>query len=491
MGILVLLFNCVVTKELLQNEDPLNQNIQLFSIDLCSGDFTNNPESRVINEKKLDFENYFTLHYPKYFDANSTKDQPYELLHNVPSDFLWWLNIKDENYLKEQIKKQKIIKTQFSYSVFFKYSMAKIASCNNISLHLNFENLKSEYYKKISRPKSEEIKSIHDYTEINNFSELMNKKMISESELKDYGFHNTKNISWENLEFREDVDLNIIIYNDINNQLTIKIMNTRTPTTVTNAPFLKFIKEIPNKEKILPANDQKLSYYSEFLQKSPLLQTDDTLFTELYLPPKHFNISIFEERKISEYLTLFDYDYYLHGSLDLKFEFKKDYYIFQPIRLKKIHYFATPDFFNNEFEEFVYRLKFNEQDYIDLLKNENIKNDPIAVSINFWEKFLEENIKIINDKERFAILIYIEKIKTDNSYVNIYNNIFRDRNSIEDESKKKNISRNLQLFFDYAKKLDFSQYVIFDLKDNKKNHNITRNINRPKYADGSGDEGIS
>jgi hypothetical protein len=38
----------VVTKELLQKEDPLNQNIQLFSIDFFFSDFTNNPESRVL-----------------------------------------------------------------------------------------------------------------------------------------------------------------------------------------------------------------------------------------------------------------------------------------------------------------------------------------------------------------------------------------------------------------------------------------------------------
>jgi hypothetical protein len=37
----------VVTKELLQKGDSLNQNIQLFHIDFCFGDFTNNPESRV------------------------------------------------------------------------------------------------------------------------------------------------------------------------------------------------------------------------------------------------------------------------------------------------------------------------------------------------------------------------------------------------------------------------------------------------------------
>jgi uncharacterized protein YeaO (DUF488 family) len=37
----------VVTKELLQKGDSLNQNVQLFSIDFCFGDFTNNPESRV------------------------------------------------------------------------------------------------------------------------------------------------------------------------------------------------------------------------------------------------------------------------------------------------------------------------------------------------------------------------------------------------------------------------------------------------------------
>jgi len=48
-GIPFFVFCCVVTKELLQKEDPLNQNIQLFSIDFCFGDFTNNPESRVGN----------------------------------------------------------------------------------------------------------------------------------------------------------------------------------------------------------------------------------------------------------------------------------------------------------------------------------------------------------------------------------------------------------------------------------------------------------
>ena len=40
----------MVTKELLQKGDPLNQNIQLFSIDFFFSDFTNNPESRVVKE---------------------------------------------------------------------------------------------------------------------------------------------------------------------------------------------------------------------------------------------------------------------------------------------------------------------------------------------------------------------------------------------------------------------------------------------------------
>jgi len=48
-GIPFFVFCCVVTKELLQKEDPLNQNIQLFSIDFSCGDFTNNPESREVN----------------------------------------------------------------------------------------------------------------------------------------------------------------------------------------------------------------------------------------------------------------------------------------------------------------------------------------------------------------------------------------------------------------------------------------------------------
>ncbi len=39
----------MATKELLQKGDPLNQNIQLFSIDFFFSDFTNNPESRVKN----------------------------------------------------------------------------------------------------------------------------------------------------------------------------------------------------------------------------------------------------------------------------------------------------------------------------------------------------------------------------------------------------------------------------------------------------------
>jgi len=47
-GIPFFVFCCVVTKELLQKEDPLNQNIQLFPIDFCFDDFTNNPESRAI-----------------------------------------------------------------------------------------------------------------------------------------------------------------------------------------------------------------------------------------------------------------------------------------------------------------------------------------------------------------------------------------------------------------------------------------------------------
>jgi hypothetical protein len=46
-GIPFFVFRCVVTKELLQKEDPRNQNIQLFPIDFYFGDFTNNPESRV------------------------------------------------------------------------------------------------------------------------------------------------------------------------------------------------------------------------------------------------------------------------------------------------------------------------------------------------------------------------------------------------------------------------------------------------------------
>jgi hypothetical protein len=44
-----LTFLCVVTKELLQKGDSLNQNIQLFQIDFFFSDFTNNPESRVVN----------------------------------------------------------------------------------------------------------------------------------------------------------------------------------------------------------------------------------------------------------------------------------------------------------------------------------------------------------------------------------------------------------------------------------------------------------
>jgi len=54
-GIPFFVFRCVVTKELLQKEDPRNQNIQLFPIDFYFGDFTNNPESRVIDEYLLSF----------------------------------------------------------------------------------------------------------------------------------------------------------------------------------------------------------------------------------------------------------------------------------------------------------------------------------------------------------------------------------------------------------------------------------------------------
>jgi dTDP-glucose 4,6-dehydratase len=49
-GVLFLKFLCVVTKELLQKGDSLNKNIQLFSIDFFFSDFTNNPESRVLEE---------------------------------------------------------------------------------------------------------------------------------------------------------------------------------------------------------------------------------------------------------------------------------------------------------------------------------------------------------------------------------------------------------------------------------------------------------
>jgi hypothetical protein len=51
-GILFLTFLCVVTKELLQKGDSLNQNIQLFQTDFCFRDFTNNPESRVNNSNR-------------------------------------------------------------------------------------------------------------------------------------------------------------------------------------------------------------------------------------------------------------------------------------------------------------------------------------------------------------------------------------------------------------------------------------------------------
>lgn len=442
----------------------------------------------VINEKNLDFDNYFTLHYPKYLDANSTKDTKYELMHDVPSEFLWWLHIKDENSLKEELKKHKKIKTHLSYSVFFKYSMTKIASCIDISLHLDFENLKSEYFKKISRPKSEEIKSIHDYTEINNFSELIEKKMISESDLKDYGFHDTKNVSWENLEFREDVDLNIIIYNDINNQLTIKITNNRTPTTVTNAPFLNFMKEIPNKEKILHSNDQKLNYHSEFLPKSPLIQTDDTLFTGLYLLPKHFNISIFEERKISEYLTLLDYDYYSPNSMDRALELISDYYIFQPIRLRKLHYFVNSELFEDEFIKFIHQSKFIENEHPEFFYNKKIKNDPLNISIKFWKDFLKKNELIMSQEIYLAISLYINKIEKGKSYKELHDTIYGNM-FISDAAKNKAVSRNLKKFETYAEKLGLSEYIIKNLEKNK-SLNVKRNSNCPSYSDGKGDAGI-
>jgi len=43
----------VVTKELLQKGDSLNQNIQLFQTDLFFSDFTDNPESRVKNQNPV------------------------------------------------------------------------------------------------------------------------------------------------------------------------------------------------------------------------------------------------------------------------------------------------------------------------------------------------------------------------------------------------------------------------------------------------------
>jgi hypothetical protein len=38
----------VVRNELPQNEEPLNQNVLLFSMDFCFSDVTGAPESRVI-----------------------------------------------------------------------------------------------------------------------------------------------------------------------------------------------------------------------------------------------------------------------------------------------------------------------------------------------------------------------------------------------------------------------------------------------------------
>ena len=82
MGIPFFVFCCVVTKELLQKEDPLNKNIQLFSIDFCFSDFANNPESRAVD---------FIMSQPVNFQFNFLKPQLrseladiYEIMHIVP-----------------------------------------------------------------------------------------------------------------------------------------------------------------------------------------------------------------------------------------------------------------------------------------------------------------------------------------------------------------------------------------------------------------------
>jgi hypothetical protein len=80
-GFLFFVFCCVVTKELLQKEDPLNQNIQLFWIDFFFSDFINNPESRVKNLKRRLEEFGLSLHpdktrlieFGKFADENRRK----------------------------------------------------------------------------------------------------------------------------------------------------------------------------------------------------------------------------------------------------------------------------------------------------------------------------------------------------------------------------------------------------------------------------------
>lgn len=112
----------------------------------------------ILDEKKSNYENYFTLSYPKYFDTiplSILNDE--ELCHNVLPEFLWWMHIKDENSLADKLNSQKKIKVHLSYSVFYKISKTTNSPNRHLDLLLDIEDLKNKNIKIISRLESKKI----------------------------------------------------------------------------------------------------------------------------------------------------------------------------------------------------------------------------------------------------------------------------------------------------------------------------------------------
>ncbi len=414
----------------------------------------------ILDEKKSNYENYFNLYHPTYFDLiplSMLNDE--SLINNIPPEFIWWMHIKDENSLADKLNSQKIIKVHLSYSVFYKISKTTNSPNSHLDLLLDLEDLKNKNIKIISRLESKKNQFPHNYTELNNCENVEENRCISSLCLNDLCAYNYENIDKNNLEICEIVDLDIIIYKDINNQITIKIINTDTPTTLTNAPFLKHISTYSEKNEKSSLITQKENDFTNVTNTSPLLQNDDGPLTDLFLLPIHHNISVFNQRKISEYLTLFDYDYYSPKSKDTTLEFKKDYYIFKPTRLKKLHYFENSKSFENDFIEFIDRLQFNEEEYIELSENERLESYPKEKSINFWSKFLDKYKLGMEESRITQTKLYIAKIG-DNSPAKILYDKFYDNKNLPIESKERHVHRELKRFKEFAKEKGLMEYVV-------------------------------